>query len=144
MKSLRSFLSCSPGKLPTDISIIAISYHILKHAYISHVSTEYHNLTFPPCMDLLISSGVEKVIQSTIKEIHAFEGPEAHLMHQVLESQKFTHCLNALAATIKNIVKQNPKFLDDFECNVRKRLLIWIIKEVQKSVDNNLRQQFDL
>jgi hypothetical protein len=144
MKSLRLSPSCSPGKSLINVSIIAVSYCILTYAHSSPVSTDYHNLTPPPCMDFLIGSGVEKAIQSTIKEIHAFEGPEAHLMHQVLESQKFTHCLNALVATIKNIVKQNPKFLDDFECNVRKRLLIWIIKEVQKAVDNNLRQQFDL
>jgi hypothetical protein len=144
MRSLRSFLSCSIGKSFTGISILAISYCIFTCCYSSSVSTEDHSLTFPPCMDFLISSGVEKVIQSTIREIHAFEGPEAPLIQQVLQDQEFSHWLSVLLTTTKNIVKQNPKFLDDFESNVRKRLLIWIIKEVQKSIDSNLRQQFGL
>jgi hypothetical protein len=91
-------------------------------------------------MDFLISSGVEKVIQSTIREIHVFEGPEAPLIQQVLRDQKFSHWLDVLVTTTKSIVKQYPKFLDDFESNVRKRLLIWITNEVQKPIDSNLRQ----
>jgi CRISPR/Cas system CMR subunit Cmr6 (Cas7 group RAMP superfamily) len=95
-------------------------------------------------MDFLISTGVEKVIRSTVQEIHAFEGLEAPLVQQVLQGQKFAHWLNVLFDTTKQIVKQNPEFMNDFERNVRKRLVIWIIKEVQKLADINLRLHFTL
>jgi len=95
-------------------------------------------------MDFLVSSGIEKVTQTTIHELHAFEGLEAPLIQQVLRGQKFAHWLNTLFTSTKNIIKQNPQFLDDFERNIKKRILVYIIKEVEKLVDHNLRQQFRL
>lgn len=95
-------------------------------------------------MDFLISSGTEKVIQSTIHELHAFEGLEASLIRQVLQGQKFAHWLNTLFTSTKNIIEQHPQFLDDFERNIRKRILVYIVKEAQKLVDCNLRQQSGL
>jgi len=95
-------------------------------------------------MDFLINSGIEKVIQSTIHELHAFEGLEAPLIQQVLQGQKFAHWLNTLLTSTKKIIKQDPHFLENFERNVRKRILVCVIKETQKLVDHKLRQQFSL
>jgi len=95
-------------------------------------------------MDFLISSGIEKVMQSTIQEIHAFEGLETPLIQQIVRGQKFAHWLDTLLTSTKKIIKQHPQFLDDFERNIRKRILVYIVKEAQKLVDCNLRQQFGL
>jgi len=60
---------------------------MLTHVCSNPTPTEQYDSTLPPCMDFLISSGIEKVIQSTIQEIHAFEGLEAPLIQQVLRGQ---------------------------------------------------------
>lgn len=144
MRSLHLSLSCRPGKSHTHSSIVLIICYILIHVDSDPTPAEQHNSTLPPCMDFLISSGVEKVFRATIQEIHAFEGLRAPLVQHVLRGQKFAHWLNVLLTTTKQIVKQDPEFLNDFERNFRKCLLIWIIKEVQRSMDCNLRQQFAL
>lgn len=96
-------------------------------------------------MDFLIRSGVEKVIQNTIKELRAFERLEAPLIHQVPRGQKHAQWLNTLLTSTKNIIKQDPQLLDDFEHNIiRKRSLVCIIKGTQKLVNHHLRQQLSL
>ena len=126
-----SFISqLHPRYVSTNTCIIMTPPCILTHISSSLASIENHTSTLPLCMDFLISSGVEKVIRSTIEELHAFGGLEAPLIQQIVQGQKFAHWLDTLLTSTKQIIRQNPQFLDDFERNIRKRILICVIKEV--------------
>lgn len=130
----------NPGGVVHLHEHLQVSDCMLTHIHSIPAPTKHLNSALSPSMDFLISSGVEKIIQSTIQELRAFEGLEAPLIHQVLQGQKLAQWLNSFLATSKNIIKQDPQFLDDFERNIRKRVLVCIIKEAQKLVDHNLKQ----
>ncbi|THZ28241.1 hypothetical protein D6C91_01972 [Aureobasidium pullulans] len=98
----------------------------------------------PPCMDFLIYSGIDKVMQNTVKELIAFDGPEASLVHEHIGDPAFGRYLEQFLISTKEMIARDPSLLDNFEVTVRKRFLDLLIKKIQKSMNYKLRTHFEL
>ncbi|THW95085.1 hypothetical protein D6D15_01635 [Aureobasidium pullulans] len=98
----------------------------------------------PPCMDFLIYSGIDKVMQNTVKELIAFDGPEAPLVHEHIGDPAFGRYLEQFLISTKEMIARDPSLLDNFEVTVRKRFLDLLIKKIQKSMNYKLRTHFEL
>ncbi|THX40404.1 hypothetical protein D6D10_03538 [Aureobasidium pullulans] len=98
----------------------------------------------PSCMDFLIYSGIDKVMQNTVKELIAFDGPEAPLVHEHIGDPAFGRYLEHFLISTKEMIARDPSLLDNFEVTVRKRFLDLLIKKIQKSMNYKLRTHFEL
>lgn len=83
-------------------------------------------------------------MQNTVKELIAFDGPEAPLVHEHIGDPAFGRYLEQFLISTKEMIARDPSLLDNFEVTVRKRFLDLLIKKIQKSMNYKLRTHFEL